>query len=51
MHRAIRFALVGMFVLPALSACSHFHRHHTPEPEVIVPVQPIVEDTAHRKYR
>ena len=51
MSRAIRFALVGLFALPALSACSHFHRHHTPEPDIIVPVQPIVEEDSHRKYR
>ncbi|MCC5989206.1 MAG: hypothetical protein JJT95_16155 [Pararhodobacter sp.] len=51
MSRAFRFALVGLFTLPVLSACDHFHRHHAPEPEVIVPVEPIIEERPHRKYR
>lgn len=51
MSRAFRFALVGLFTLPVLSACDHIHRHHAPEPEVIVPVEPIIEERPHRKYR
>lgn len=51
MSRAFRFALVGLFALPVLSACSHFHHKHQPEPTIIIPAEPIKMDDKYRKYR